>query len=149
MRLITIRMPTLTEVLESNYKDIVADNLGGIKNQLETISSTHKNEQLFQSSTPIIRNVIVSNLNGMSPQDKFSNAMILRRGRTDQEQGIWIFGDDGIIRGFNLATGEVVENVKAHDGRIKSGFSGTNSKGEEVVVTCGAVDRLVQLLENA
>ncbi|GME77717.1 unnamed protein product [Ambrosiozyma monospora] len=149
MRLITIKLPTLTEVLESNYKDIVADNTGDIINgQLETIASTHKNEQLFQSRTPIIRNVIVSNLNGMSPQDKFSNAMILRRGRTDQEDGVWIFGDDGVIRGFNLATGEVVENVKAHDGRIKSGFSGVNSKGDEVVVTCGAVDRLVQLLEN-
>lgn len=60
---------------------------------------------------------IVTNLNTLSPQDKFSDALIHWR---EDGSGIWIAGEDGVIRGLDFLAEEVVVSLEAHDGRMKS-----------------------------
>ncbi|QPG74176.1 hypothetical protein FOA43_001500 [Brettanomyces nanus] len=98
---------------------------------------------VLKQNLPIIRNIIVSNLNSMTPQNKYSSPILLNR--PDDKQGIWILGDDGTIRGFDLSTGKVVETLKTHKGRIKTAFVGTNSKHQEIIVSTGAMDRTIAL----
>lgn len=65
----------------------------------------------------IRRNQIIINANTMSPQDKYNLAMLDWR---SDGSGLWILGDDGVIRGVDLTTGKVAVELSGHDGRIKS-----------------------------
>ncbi|EGW30833.1 uncharacterized protein SPAPADRAFT_62700, partial [Spathaspora passalidarum NRRL Y-27907] len=79
----------------------------------------------------IKRNQIVKNLNTMSPQDKFSQPIIAWRLpkhvngadvtiEATKSSGIWIMGDDGVIRGIDLVDDKVVVELKdVHQGKIK------------------------------
>ncbi|ODV82909.1 hypothetical protein CANARDRAFT_178131 [[Candida] arabinofermentans NRRL YB-2248] len=135
MRLITIKFPSILEIL-SNYDDFTT-----LDSKILEISKIQTLEQSFQSNIPILRNIIISNLNSMSPQDKFSSPLIISR--PFNKNGLWIFGDDGIIRGFDLSSGDVIEELKTHEGRIKSGFVSNGGETNELLISCGAVDREV------
>ncbi|CDK25068.1 unnamed protein product [Kuraishia capsulata CBS 1993] len=123
MRIITIILPNLDTLLE------------------EAPGLPTSTEQLFTSSVPMLRDIIVSNLNSFSPQDKYSSAQILKR--PVPNQGLWIVGDDGKIRGMDLKSGEIVKEEDTHEGRIKSSFVGSDDINPEILVTSGAVDRRV------
>lgn len=86
------------------------------------------------------RNQILKNLSTMSPQDKYSTAMIEWR---QDGSGVWVIGEDGVIRGVDLVSHQVIAELKAHQGRIKSYVSG-NQHAREVIVTCGT-DRKVRV----
>lgn len=64
---------------------------------------------------PIKRNQILKNILTMSPQDKFSTPSVVWR---NQNQGMWVLGDDGKIRGLDLVTQNLVE-IPGHDGKVK------------------------------
>lgn len=53
---------------------------------------------------PIARHQIIKNLNTLSPQDKFSQPLIAWRHNSEKESGIWVMGDDGVVRGLDLLT---------------------------------------------
>lgn len=87
----------------------------------------------------IVRSQISANFNTFSPQDKYSEACIAWN---HDGTGIWIFGDDGIVRCLELKTGLIVNEFNGHEGRIKSldSYSGN-------LLTCG-IDRKVILWES-
>lgn len=82
----------------------------------------------------IHRAQIIANVNTMCPQDKYSQAVL--DWRTDGT-GLWVLGDDGIVRGVDLSAGKVAVELSGHDGRIKS-----LSVGSLFLVT-GGTDRKV------
>lgn len=94
---------------------------------------------LSEEGESIRRNQILRNLNSHSPQDKYSQANIAWR---LDKSGVWVCGEDGIIRGINLQLGKVTVQLEGHDGKIKSSCVGDND-GEELFITCG-VDKLVK-----
>lgn len=63
------------------------------------------------------RNQIITNINTMSPQDKYSQALI---GWRSDGSGIWVFGEDGVIRGIDLLKEAVAVELRRGEGRIKS-----------------------------
>lgn len=63
------------------------------------------------------RNQIITNINTMSPQDKYSQALISWR---SDGSGIWVFGEDGVVRGIDLLKEAVAVELKKGEGRIKS-----------------------------
>lgn len=65
----------------------------------------------------IRRNQIITNVNTMCPQDKYSQAVLEWR---KDGSGLWVLGDDGVIRGVDLSTGKIAVELSGHDGRIKS-----------------------------
>lgn len=65
----------------------------------------------------IRRNQIITNINSMSPQDKFSQALITWR---PDGSGVWVFGEDGTVRGIDLLKEEVAVELKKCQNRIKS-----------------------------
>lgn len=79
----------------------------------------------------IKRNQILKNIVTMSPQDKFSNPYIQWRLKGD---GIWVLGDDGIIRGINLVNEEILE-LTGHKGKVK--YMLTSHDKHEYLVTAG------------
>lgn len=88
----------------------------------------------------ILRNAIASNINTLSPQDKFLQPQLFWR---KHGMGILIPGDDGCVRGIDLQRQEVVVTVKVNDGAFKSlALMNLNS---EALVTCG-IDKQVYLL---
>ncbi|VEU23165.1 DEKNAAC104226 [Brettanomyces naardenensis] len=125
MRLITVEVPSIREAVKIPEGDLL--------DRLRRISDDH-------NDASIMRDRIVSNLDSFTPQDKYSSPIVLGRGR---REGVWIMGDDGIVRGFDLKRGEVVEEMRSEGGRIKSGFvgdiggDGPETDGTEVVVSCG------------
>lgn len=127
MRLVTIVIPSINEVLK---------NPSDLSNRLQQLS-------LNEQNVPIIRSLIVSNFNSTTAQDKFSTPILLDR--PAKRNGLWILGDDGTIRGFDFNSGKVVEELKAHKGRIKTAFVATTRENEELVVSCGAADRMISL----
>lgn len=82
------------------------------------------------------RNQILANVNTMSPQDNFSQAVLEWR---YDGSGLWIVGDDGIIRGYDLSKERVIVSLEGHDGRIKA-----ISVDRDTLLTCGT-DRRVLL----
>lgn len=113
MRLITIAVPKLSEI------------------------ENHTNS----TTVPIMRSLIISNYNSMSPQDKYSSAILLTR---PNSSGIWIPGDDGKLRGFDIRTGNVMEELDSNEGRAKSAFI-TSRNDDEIIVVAGAVDRNISI----
>ncbi|KAJ8097869.1 WD40-repeat-containing domain protein [Lipomyces tetrasporus] len=77
-----------------------------------------------------------------APQDTYSSARICWR---PQGSGVWCNGDDGIIRGMELSTGNVVVELKHHEGKVKAMFAGIVD-GREVLVT-GGFDKTIALWE--
>ncbi|KAI5961515.1 hypothetical protein CANMA_003797 [Candida margitis] len=98
-------------------------------------------------SSSIARNQIIKNLNTLSPQDKFSQPLISWKLDTNQEKqsGIWVMGEDGIIRGLDIVDDGVVVELsqvdgKGHKTKIKDFTSFINENGNEVLITSG-IDR--------
>lgn len=136
MRLITVLVPSIEEIL--SYSKNIDPNYS-VFEKLDKLVVKDNNQQ-FTSSSPILRSYIISNFNSLSPQDKYSNAIILSRPNCS---GLWIPGDDGKLRGFDLRTGNVIETLDSNDGRAKSAFIGQCGMESEVVVVCGAVDKKI------
>lgn len=74
-----------------------------------------------------------------APQDDYSKPLV--RWRPDGT-GVYVNGDDGIIRGIHVGTGKVVQNIKAHEGIIRALWSGR--VGDEEVLISGGFDRKVK-----
>ncbi|OBA24063.1 hypothetical protein METBIDRAFT_30409 [Metschnikowia bicuspidata var. bicuspidata NRRL YB-4993] len=84
----------------------------------------------------ILRNQILCNLNTYSPQDKYSDAQIQWR---YDGSGVWIIGDDGVIRGLDVFDKSVDVKLHGHDGRIKCGaFYG------DKVLSCGTDRKVIE-----
>lgn len=141
MRLITLVVPSLNEIFsnELNKDSTDLENINSILLKL-SLNNDNENIESFQSNKPIMRSYIISNFNSLSPQDKYSNAILLSRPKCS---GIWIPGDDGKLRGFDLRTGNVIETLNSNDGRAKSAFIGNFGVDSEVIVICGAVDKKI------
>ncbi|EER32562.1 conserved hypothetical protein [Candida tropicalis MYA-3404] len=94
--------------------------------------------------TAIKRNQIIKNLNTLSPQDKYSQPIIawrLCRDENDRASGVWVMGDDGVIRGLDIIDDKVViELNEGHQGKIKDFISFIDGDGVEKLVTSG-IDR--------
>ncbi|KAH3688084.1 hypothetical protein WICPIJ_000926 [Wickerhamomyces pijperi] len=110
----------------------------------DTMDSSSNEQQL---STPTIRGHILQNYTTTSPQDKFSQSKVLWR--LDQS-GIWIMGDDGVIRGMECQNGQIVEKLINYEDneddtngsrRIKNMIV-TNVNGKEIVVSSGIDKKL-------
>ena len=83
----------------------------------------------------ILRNQILCNLSTLSPQDKYSDAQIQWR---FDGSGVWIIGDDGVIRGLDLVNKSVV-TLHGHEGRIKC-----VSFFEDKLVSCGTDRNVIE-----
>lgn len=88
---------------------------------------------------PIARHQIIKNLNTLSPQDKFSQPLIAWRHNSEKESGIWVMGDDGVVRGLDLLDDKVAVELKQHQTKIKD-FTCFYENGYEVLITSG-IDR--------
>lgn len=86
----------------------------------------------------ILRGHILANFSTPSPQSKFSHARLEWR---FDGSGLWLFGDDGVIRGFEVSTGRTVTELKVHDGVIKS-----LCVDKDRLLTCGS-DRKIKYSE--
>lgn len=76
----------------------------------------------------LVRNQVSTSINTLAPLDKYSLGKINWRA---DGRGVWVFGDDGILRGIDLATGNVCLEEKGHEGPIKC------YGGDHDLVTCG------------
>lgn len=90
----------------------------------------------YSTSEGLMRNQIVKNINTLSPQDKYSQPVVYWR---SDGSGVWVMGDDGIVRGVDLSTGQVAVELKAHGGKIKDLLV-----GDSFLVSSG-VDRVVKV----
>ncbi|KAK6462090.1 hypothetical protein DFJ63DRAFT_139484 [Scheffersomyces coipomensis] len=92
------------------------------------------------------RNQIIKNLNTLSPQDKYSQSLISWRKLTnvDKSVGVWIAGDDGIIRGIDLIHDRVIVELSGHKGKIKDFNNVIDEDDNEILIT-GGVERDVKL----
>ncbi|KAG7745659.1 hypothetical protein KL930_000650 [Ogataea haglerorum] len=133
MRLITFKIPTIADLIGVEETEVAP--------KVAAASVLASDSESFQTNVTIRRNIIISNFNSMSPQDKFSDPIVRTRPHKD---GVWIFGDDGVVRGFDVGTGSVVEELKTHEGRIKSAFV-ADVGDTETIVSCGAVDRVASV----
>lgn len=70
-----------------------------------------------QEIPPTIRNQMLLNISTSSPQDKFSQPLIEWR---PDGSGLWVAGDDGVIRGMDLTAKLVTVEFREHKHRIKS-----------------------------
>ncbi|EMG45506.1 hypothetical protein SBY92_005001 [Candida maltosa Xu316] len=89
---------------------------------------------------PIKRNQIIKNLNTMSPQDRYSQPIISWRlcKQQGKASGVWVMGDDGIIRGLDIKEDKVVVELKnGHEGKIKDFISYIDDENGEKLITCG------------
>ncbi|OWB67611.1 hypothetical protein B5S33_g4103 [[Candida] boidinii] len=150
MRLITVHLPSMGEILgklkEKGTTEIVFnEEINDYKSVLLKIGSEIELKQSFTATIPIFRDSIISNLNSMAPQDKYSSALIFSRSDLDSRKGLWIIGDDGIIRGYDLSTGKTVIELKTDEGRIKSAFIGCNKYSKELIVSCGAMSKQIKI----
>ena len=140
MRLITVVVPSIHEIIkpEDDKEEILFSEL------TKLYEYNKENTESFQSNTQILRSYIFSNFNSLSPQDKYSNAILLSRPNCS---GIWIPGDDGKLRGFDLRSGTVFETLDSNDGRAKSAFIGRYGLNSqfEVIAVCGAVDKKISI----
>lgn len=84
----------------------------------------------------ILRNQILCNLNTSSPQDKFSDAEIQWR---YDGSGIWVIGDDGIIRGLDLVNKSTDVKLEGHEGRIKC-----VAFYDDKIVSCGTDRKVIE-----
>ncbi|ABN64699.2 predicted protein [Scheffersomyces stipitis CBS 6054] len=90
-----------------------------------------------EQPTPIKRNQILKTLNTLSPQDRYSQAVVTWREANGKSNGVWIVGEDGIIRGIDLVEEKVQVELQGHTGKIKGFISFSNNKGKEVLISSG------------
>lgn len=64
----------------------------------------------------VLRNQVLTNTNTGVPQDKFSQPLISWR---HPATGIWVFGEDGIVRGIDVQSQREVVSIVGHKSRIK------------------------------
>lgn len=106
--------------------------------------------QQDSQNAPIKRNQIIKNLNTMSPQDKYSQPIISWRlihpeNTHPKNSGVWIMGDDGVIRGVDLIHEKPILTLSgAHQGKIKEFITYFDSEYNERLISCG-VDREVTI----
>lgn len=93
-------------------------------------------KELGTEGSNIRRDQIITNINTLSPQDKYSQAQIEWR---HDGSGLWVIGEDGDVRGLDLEKEEIVLDLKKHDGRIKAVVV-----EDDVLVTCGVDRRVVK-----
>lgn len=118
MRLIIIKLPPLDPLLTN----------------LEIETEQHL------TSAQVHRGLIIGNYNTLSPQDKYSQGVVHWR---NDGSGVWISGDDGIIRGLDLKNGEVVQEHKGHDKRIKCLVVDELQGQGEVLISSGIDKKLI------
>lgn len=126
------------------------------------------------ASNSISRNQIVRNFNTLAPQDKFSQPKIawrLEKGRENEGKnenqkenenvdrkrerdvcGLWVMGDDGVMRGLDVVESKVVVELKredlakqnsiGHSGKIREFITYIDEKGGENVISAG-LDRQI------
>ncbi|GAO47532.1 WD40 repeat-like protein [Saitoella complicata NRRL Y-17804] len=75
-----------------------------------------------------------------APQNEYSTPRVVWRGSGD---GIWVNGDDGVLRGYDVSTKRKIGVLAGHEGNVKAVWAGT-VEGREVVVT-GGFDKTVRL----
>lgn len=141
MRLITVILPSIEEIVGNKKYHPAISNSTSLDAQLDSIASQQETIQTINSKVPVVRQLIISNYNTMSPQDKYSNAIVLPR---YHENGVWIVGDDGIIRGFDLSSGKIKANLKGNSGRAKCASVGHQKSGEYLIF-CGALDKKIKM----
>lgn len=138
---ITISSPTLTSdtkvavgTSHIPYLRVIITKVPDLRTLLAGVSTTETSDEQ-QLSTPTQRGYIVGNFNALSPQDKFSQPHITWR--TDGS-GIWIAGDDGIIRGLELKSGAIVKELIGHDEkqRIKN-MTNWVINDKEILISAG------------
>ncbi|KAK6199316.1 uncharacterized protein RJT21DRAFT_121632 [Scheffersomyces amazonensis] len=112
--------------------------------ELDHIDDNTNNSTI--TTSPIKRNQIMKNLNSLSPQDKYSQSLLSFRIGNDINKctGIWVAGDDGIIRGIDLIHDKVLVEIEAHKGKIKNFLTFTDKYGYEQLLT-GGVERDVKI----
>lgn len=102
----------------------------------------------ISSNIPIKRNQIIKNLNTMSPQDKYSQPIIawrLSKEEDDRTSGVWVMGDDGVIRGIDIIDDRVaIELNDGHNGKIKDFISFIDQNGVEKLVTSGVDKEIIE-----
>lgn len=102
----------------------------------------------ISSNIPIKRNQIIKNLNTMSPQDKYSQPIIawrLCKEEDDRASGVWVMGDDGVIRGIDIIDDRVaIELNDGHNGKIKDFISFIDQNGVEKLVTSGVDKEIIE-----
>ncbi|BFZ61277.1 hypothetical protein YB2330_002336 [Saitoella coloradoensis] len=75
-----------------------------------------------------------------APQNEYSTPRVVWRGSGD---GIWVNGDDGVLRGYDVSMKRKVGVLAGHEGNVKAVWAGT-VEGREVVVT-GGFDKTVRM----
>ncbi|KAI9809681.1 MAG: hypothetical protein M1825_000113 [Sarcosagium campestre] len=131
MKLIIVRM-LLPSVDSSMIRDSVADNAPTRATQTEAARRRADDES----------SAIVSHTNAMAPQTAYSTPHVVWR---PGGQGVWVNGDDGVIRGIEATTGKVVQKLEGgHDpgSKIRSLWCGM-VETEEWVVSGGFDQRLI------
>ncbi|KAK6456034.1 uncharacterized protein RJT20DRAFT_127799 [Scheffersomyces xylosifermentans] len=101
---------------------------------LKELPSLKKTED---ESIQIKRNQILKNFNTLSPQDRYSQALISWRVADEKSIGVWVAGEDGVVRGIDLLDEKIVVELKAHSGKIKDFLSFENKDKKEVIITSG------------
>lgn len=84
----------------------------------------------------IRRNQIITNINTMAPQDKYSQALLSWR---PDGSGVWVFGEDGVVRGVDLLKERVAVELKKSESRIKS-----FAKEGDLLLVCDTDNVVVQ-----
>lgn len=91
-----------------------------------------------ENFVPMMRNQILKNLSTLSPQDKYSQPLIAWRWLSGtKHNGVWIMGDDGVLRGIDLVLEQPIVQSPGHNGRIKS-----FAQLQDVLITTG-VDKAI------
>lgn len=84
----------------------------------------------------------------MAPQTPYSTPQVVWR---PDGSGVWVNGDDGVVRGVEAASGKVVCLLRAHEIGSKvrtlwAGYLGVDERRREVVVS-GGFDKRVFVWE--
>ncbi|KAK9333892.1 WD40-repeat-containing domain protein [Lipomyces starkeyi] len=109
--------------------DIILDPMQSKFLAVATSTVPHMRFMMLQSGV----DTILKNAFTKAPQDAYSTPRICWR---PHGSGVWCNGDDGIIRGIELSTGNVVVELRHHEGKVKAMFAGIID-GREVLVTVG------------
>ncbi|CAI5757461.1 unnamed protein product [Candida verbasci] len=100
------------------------------------------------NSNSIKRQQIIKNINTLSPQDKFSQPIISWRKGTDKKvNGLWIMGDDGVIRGIDLIDDYTIELKEGgHKSKIKEfiTINKENQENQEILITADINRDIIQ-----
>ncbi|GMM35758.1 hypothetical protein DASC09_030830 [Saccharomycopsis crataegensis] len=127
LRIITTKFPNLQVELES-----IRNNSDGDDGDDAVVVSDNCNQELVGKT---LRGMIISNVVTTVAQDKYSKHVIHWK---TNGSGVWIAGDDGIIRGVNFSKNDYTEvaQLKSHDGEFGARIiclAGTTKGGKEIL----------------